>query len=63
MKHAKCDGLLDAVLDESIPMYGRMIHGQGQDGKLYQESQAYDAKGRVRELLVQPQLKHNTNLA
>ncbi|KAI4110119.1 MAG: hypothetical protein L6R37_000012 [Teloschistes peruensis] len=36
----------DAVLDESIPMYGRMIHGQGQDGKLYQESQAYDAKGR-----------------
>ncbi|KAL9589861.1 MAG: hypothetical protein Q9203_001316 [Teloschistes exilis] len=46
MKHAKCDGLLDAVLDESIPMYGRMIHGQGQDGKLYQESQAYDAKGR-----------------
>lgn len=63
MKHAKCDGLLDAVLDESIPMYGRMIHGQGQDGKHYQESQAYDAKGRVRELRVQLEPEHNTNSA
>ncbi|KAL8688297.1 MAG: hypothetical protein Q9218_005757 [Villophora microphyllina] len=46
MKHARCNGLLDAVLDESIPMYGRMIHGQAQGGELYEESQAYDAQGR-----------------
>ncbi|KAL8727859.1 MAG: hypothetical protein Q9181_005551, partial [Wetmoreana brouardii] len=46
MKNAKCDGLLDAVLNETIPMYGRMIHGRGQGGELYEESQAYDAQGR-----------------
>ncbi|KAL8650137.1 MAG: hypothetical protein Q9226_005278 [Calogaya cf. arnoldii] len=46
MRHAECEGLLDAVLEESIPMHGRMIHGRSQDGKLYQEPQLYDAQGR-----------------
>ncbi|KAL8664983.1 MAG: hypothetical protein Q9168_007799 [Polycauliona sp. 1 TL-2023] len=45
MKLAECEGLLDAVLQESIPMYGRMIHGH-KDGELHEESQLYDAKGR-----------------
>ncbi|KAL8905231.1 MAG: hypothetical protein Q9171_006742 [Xanthocarpia ochracea] len=46
MRHANCEGLLDAVLEESIPMHGRMIHGRSQDGKLYEEPQLYDAQGR-----------------
>ncbi|KAI4224457.1 MAG: hypothetical protein LQ349_007239 [Xanthoria aureola] len=46
MRHAKCEGLLDAIIKESIPMHGRMIHGRAQDGKIYQEPQLYDAKGR-----------------
>ncbi|KAI4250210.1 MAG: hypothetical protein L6R40_000383 [Gallowayella cf. fulva] len=46
MRHARCEGLLDAVIDESIPMHGRMIHGQSRDGKLYEEPQVYDAQGR-----------------
>ncbi|KAL8725692.1 MAG: hypothetical protein Q9166_007206 [cf. Caloplaca sp. 2 TL-2023] len=46
MRHARCEGLLDAVLNESIPMHGRMIHGRGKDGELYEEPQLYDAQGR-----------------
>ncbi|KAL8832641.1 MAG: hypothetical protein Q9170_004801 [Blastenia crenularia] len=46
MRHANRNGLLDEVLSETIPMHGRMIHGQGKDGKLYEEPQKYDAKGR-----------------
>ena len=47
MRHANCEGLLEAVLEESIPMHGRMIHGRRQDGELYEEPQLYDARGRV----------------
>lgn len=47
MRHARCEGLLDAVLSETIAMHGRMIHGQRKNGKLYEESQSYDAQGRV----------------
>ena len=47
MKHAECEGLVEAVLQETIPMHGRMIHGQNQSGQLYEEPQAYDAQGRV----------------
>lgn len=47
MRHARCEGLLDAVLSETIPMHGRMIHGQRPSGELYEESQQYDAQGRV----------------
>lgn len=47
MRYAKCEGLLEAVLAESVPMHGRMIHGRRQDGELYEEPQLYDARGRV----------------
>ncbi|KAL8829881.1 MAG: hypothetical protein Q9191_001750 [Dirinaria sp. TL-2023a] len=46
MRNAKSDGLLESVLQETIPMHGRMIHGRGKDGHLFQEPQAYDARGR-----------------
>ncbi|GAB7357170.1 hypothetical protein MBLNU459_g8161t1 [Dothideomycetes sp. NU459] len=45
MKEANCPGLLDSVLPETIPMYGRMIHGE-KNGELYEESQNYDVHGR-----------------
>ncbi len=47
MKHTQCSGLIDAVLGETIPMHGRMIHGRDKAGHLYQASQEYDVHGRV----------------
>ena len=48
IRQSKCEGLLDQVLKETIPMHARMIHGRKKNGELYQESQKYDANGRVR---------------
>lgn len=48
MRNAKAEGLLDDILKETIPMHARMIHGRGKGGELYEESQYYDAHGRVR---------------
>ena len=47
MRQSKCEGLLGQVLKETIPMHARMIHGRRKGGELYQESQKYDANGRV----------------
>ncbi len=44
---AKCAGLLESILEETIPMYGRMIHGES-NGKLFEQAQVYDVHGRVR---------------
>lgn len=46
IKHANRPGLLDSVLEETIPMHGRMIHSE-KHGRISQESQAYDIHGRV----------------
>ena len=43
--------LIEAVLGETIPMHGRMIHGRNKLGDLQQASQAYDVHGRVSLLL------------
>ena len=48
MRTARADNLLDEVLNETIPMHGRMIHGKRRNGQLFQEPQAYDVHGRVR---------------
>ena len=53
MRHTQCEGLIEAVLGETIPMHGRMIHGRRQSGELYQESQEYDVHGRVRTSVAQ----------
>lgn len=39
-------GLIDEVLRETIPMYGRMIHGRDSN-TLWEAAQAYDVHGRV----------------
>jgi len=46
MKRANCPGLLKSILDDTIPMHGRMIHGMKND-RLYEESQNYDVHGRA----------------
>jgi hypothetical protein len=40
-------GLMETVLDCTIPLYGRMIHGHYRSGELWESSQAYDVLGRV----------------
>lgn len=39
-------GLIDDVLRDTIPMFGRMIHGRDR-GQLWEAAQAYDVHGRV----------------
>ena len=46
MRHADSPGLLDSVLSETIPMYGRMIHSEDSKGSLTEEAQSYDVHGR-----------------
>ncbi len=50
MREARHDGLLDDILRETIPMHARMIHGS-KNGAVFQQSQEYDAHGRVGLLL------------
>ena len=47
MRHAGQPKLIDHVMGATIPMRGRMIHGQRPNGDLYEESQDYDVHGRV----------------
>lgn len=46
MRHAGSPQLLQSVLGETIPMYGRMIHGQDKRGNLTEDEQVYDVHGR-----------------
>ena len=46
MRHAGSRDLLDSVLSDTIPMYGRMIHGEDSKGSLTEEAQLYDVHGR-----------------
>ena len=50
MRHARQPGLLDYVMEATIPMRGRMIHGKDPTGRIYEHAQDYDAKGRVRAI-------------
>ena len=47
MRSAGSQDLLEDVLRDAIPMHARMIHGRRQNGELFEESQEYDARGRV----------------
>ena len=47
MRHADSVELLENILQDTVPMHSRMIHGRRKDGKVFQESQAYDTHGRV----------------
>ncbi|PSK50337.1 Kynurenine 3-monooxygenase [Elsinoe australis] len=45
MRHSGRPGLLESIMAETIPMHGRMIHGE-QFGKLFEDPQQYDIYGR-----------------
>ena len=47
MRNAGRPDLLEHVMTATIPMRGRMIHGVGTTGDLYEQSQDYDTHGRV----------------
>ncbi|KAK2814389.1 kynurenine 3-monooxygenase, mitochondrial precursor [Arthroderma sp. PD_2] len=46
MRSSHRPGFVDNVLSEAIPMTGRMIHGRGPTGGLWEASQDYDVHGR-----------------
>ncbi|KAE8378955.1 kynurenine 3-monooxygenase [Aspergillus bertholletiae] len=46
LKGSNRDGMVEKILNESIPMHGRMIHGRD-DGKLWEAAQAYDVHGQA----------------
>lgn len=46
MRKSDSPKLVDAVLSETIPMHGRMIHSQDKKGNVAEESQLYDVHGR-----------------
>lgn len=50
MRHSGRSDLLDRVINETIPMKGRMVHGRSVSGELTEQSQDYDAHGRVSSL-------------
>ena len=45
MRHAQAY-LIDTIMEETIPLHGRMIHGVDKSGNLTQASQLYDVHGR-----------------
>jgi kynurenine 3-monooxygenase len=47
MRNSKSPSLLEKVISETIPMKGRMVHRRSASGELYEQSQDYDAHGRV----------------
>ncbi|KAK0387158.1 hypothetical protein NLU13_5471 [Sarocladium strictum] len=47
MRNAGRPDLLQHVMSATIPMRGRMIHGVGATGELYEQSQDYDTHGRT----------------
>ncbi|KAF2201507.1 kynurenine 3-monooxygenase [Delitschia confertaspora ATCC 74209] len=45
LRHTGLSELVNSVLDSTFPMRGRMIHGK-KNGKLFQNAQLYDARGK-----------------
>lgn len=56
-----CPGLLESVMEETVPMRGRMIHGKDGKGALFDEPQDYDVHGRVGILRHSLTLSNNTD--
>jgi kynurenine 3-monooxygenase len=54
MKQSGEAELVDHVMAATIPMRGRMIHGQSPDGSLYEHSQNYGVNDQVRNFQNQP---------
>lgn len=48
---------VEAIMNQAIPMHGRMIHGRDMSGKLWQAAQAYDVHGQVCYLVLSSKFK------
>ena len=46
MRHANRENVIKEILEQVVPISGRMIHGRD-DGKLWEAPQAYDVHGPV----------------
>lgn len=53
MRSSNREAMIHKVLDEAIPMHGRMIHGRD-NGKLWEDAQQYDVHGRVSSIPCMP---------
>lgn len=51
LSHSGSPGLLEDILSETIPVYGRMVHGKSMLGTLTEKAMPYDVHGRVSELI------------
>lgn len=47
MKASNVPGLAEKVMEETIPMRARMIHGRDITGELYEQSQQYSVDNQV----------------
>ena len=48
MRQSGNQAILETILADTIPMYGRMIHGKNQAGTPYRTAQLYDpVRGKV----------------
>lgn len=48
MRQSRRTPVIDQLLRDAIPMYGRMIHGRDSNRRLHETAQPYDVHGRVR---------------
>ncbi|KAE8353974.1 kynurenine 3-monooxygenase [Aspergillus coremiiformis] len=46
LKGSNRDGMVEKILNDAIPMHGRMIHGRD-DGRLWEAAQVYDVHGQA----------------
>lgn len=46
MRHSDREELIDRIMQDTIPMHGRMIHGK-EGEELWEAAQLYDVHGRV----------------
>ena len=46
LRSSACPELVDAIIKETLPMHGRMIHVKNAAGRLVEDAQAYDVHGR-----------------
>ena len=54
MKASNIAGLAEKVMEETIPMRARMIHGRDIKGELYEQSQQYDIDNKVSAFILHP---------
>lgn len=47
MRHLNIEGFVETLLENTLPMTGRMVHGRTKAGELFEDARPYDLLGRV----------------